>query len=112
MDIPNGVQVWVPKGDLDECLKMAIKMWLNEYPHESQLFGNHLREKRDNLHRVNGMTKQGMFKEYLEIPVNLGKNIRQMTHKDWMQDKQITDRIRQLMPGLKPHGKDESRVII
>jgi hypothetical protein len=98
MDMPIGVNVWVPNTDLDSCLETAFKMWLHENAHEVIPFRNHMRDKRDSLVNKNGMSKQKTWKEYLEIPQSLAFKIQQMTHKDWPNDKKITERIVKLMP--------------
>ena len=113
MEIPVGVQVWVPGTDLDACLKMAVDMWCYEEAHEVKCFVGMMREKKDGLYRQNGMSVTGNWKEYLEIPISLHKRIMQMTHKDYMLDRQITDRIKYFLQDIIPYEKkDESKVIV
>ena len=112
MEMPTGVQVWIPSQDLDSCLELAIKMWCAEEPREVQLFTNQMREKKDTLHRKDGMTEKGMFKEYLEIPITLHKRVMKMTHKDYMLDRKITDRLKYFLQGICPYDKNESRIIV
>lgn len=110
--LPKGVSVWVPSQNTKECIEMAVKMWINEYPKEVQAFADQIKRKRDGLHRVDGMSKDGHFKEYLEVPTKLDYKIRQMTHDRWMQDEKICRLIKQLMPDLNPYkGRNESKVL-
>lgn len=113
MDMPVGVTVWVPNTDLDLCLETAIKMWLREEPREARCFTMQQKEKRDSRHRDNGMSKEGNWKEYLEIPITLHKRVMKMTHKDYMLDRKITDRLKIHLRDLLPYeAQDGARVIV
>ncbi len=113
MDIPKGLNIWIPGTNLRNCIEEAIMMWLNECPNEVSGFAKDIRVKHDGLHKDNGMSKNGIWKEHLEIPFGLAARVRQMTNHAWMHDKQICAMIQQLIPDLMPYkGKDGSRVVM
>ncbi len=112
-EVPTGVTTWVPGTNLKECLRVAIDMWIEENHLEVVAFLRQMKEKRDMLNKNNGMSRQGHMKEYLEVPAKMGLLIGQMTHKDWMLDRQITDAVKRLIPDLSPYkGKDESKIVV
>jgi len=114
MDIPTGLNIWIPKENLFECLTMALKMWVNECPKEVEGMKRYIKRKKDGLHKTNGMSVGGSWKEKLEIPHGLAARIRQMTERhDWMQDDAIIDGIIRLAPGLLCYEKkDNSRIVV
>lgn len=86
-------------------------MWVKERPREVVLFRNHMIEKRDSLSRKDGMSDMGTWKEYLEIPQSLALKVQQMTHKEWTQDKKITEAIKRIMPDYLCYEQNESTVL-
>ena len=112
MEIPTGLNIWVPKENLFECLSMAMNMWVKECPKEVQGMKRHIKHKKDSLHKVTGMSEEGTWKEKLEVPQGLAARIRQMTDRvDWMQDPDIIDGIIRLAPGMLCYEKkDNSRI--
>lgn len=110
-DMPIGVNVWVSGQNLEHCLEMAFKMWVKERPREVVLFRNHMIEKKDSLSRKDGMSDMGTWKEYLEIPQSLALKVQQMTHKEWTQDRKITEMIKKVMPNYLCYEKNESTVL-
>jgi len=112
IDFPVGIQVWIPGQDLRSCLETAFKMWVKENPYELIAFRKYMINKRDSLHRKDGMSKNGTWKEYLEIPYTLSLTIQKMTNKDWMLDRKITDMVKKVMPDFLCYQKNESSVIM
>jgi len=114
MEIPVGINVWIPKENLHECLRMALKMWVNECPDEVKAMKRHLVHKRETLHKSTGMSHEGNWKEKLEVPLGLAARVRQMTERhDWMQDDDVINGIIELAPDLVCYEKkDHSRIVV
>ena len=88
-------------------------MWTNECKPEVEAFANQIKNTKDGLLNSNGMTAERTMRLDMEVPSKLHGIIAQMTHRDWIHDKQIYNMVKQLIPSLLPYnGKNMSRVMI
>lgn len=105
MEIPNGIQTWVPGTNLEACLELAFREWHKNFPREVKGYWLHLQETKQGFFQPNGMSKDGHMRYSLEVPPKLGNIISRMTHKDWVHDKQIRDAIIHKAPDFDPTEK-------
>ena len=110
MEMPNGVQTWVPGRNLEACIDMAFREWFCNHKDEVKGYFIHLRDQKKSFFDPSGMSKAGDMRYKLEIPGKLGTIIGRMTHKDWVHDQQIHKAILREASKFNPTEKKESFV--
>jgi len=108
MDLPDGVQTFVPGANLEACIDLAFREWFCNHKDEVKGYFIHLKQQKDGFFKPNGMSSQGDMRYKLEIPGQLAKIITRLTHKDWMQDTQIHKAILREAAKFDPTEKSES----
>ena len=108
-NLPNGIAVWVPSTDLEQCLQMAFDMWKHEYPDEVVAFGCYIKAEADGNLYENGMSKDGNMKKDFTLPAKLHALMQRMTHKDCIHDKKIMDKMKKMYPYFSAHNRKARR---
>lgn len=107
MEIPDGIQTWVPGTNLAACIDLAFREWFYEHKEEVKAYFIHLRNKKKEFFNPNGMSVNGDLRYKLEIPVKLGAIIGRLTHNDWVHDDQIHKAILREASKFDPTEKTE-----
>ena len=110
MEIPNGLNTWVPGKDLDACIDLAFREWFYDHKQDVKDYFIHLRDQKASFFHANGMSVGGDMRYKLEIPVKLAGIIQRMTHKDWVHDTQIHKAIQRQASKFAPTEKSEAFV--
>ena len=110
MEIPDGLQVWVPGTNLEECIRIAWGEYVKKFPKDLKNWFKHINIVKEGFFKQNGMSKNGDMRFKLEVPQKFATIIARMTHKDWVHDKQIHKAIVRHLSKFDPTERSESFV--
>jgi len=110
MELPDGVQTFVPGANLEACIDLAFREWFFKHKDEVKGYFIHLKEQKDGFFNPNGMSVNGDLRHKLEIPVKLANIIQRLTHSDWVHDEQVHKAILRVAPKFAPTERNESFV--